>query len=75
MSTKVPGARTVRVRRQLQKAVRDHPDSQTKIAVECGLDPATLSRIINGLKTPDGATRLVIAKHLRKPVASLFPRG
>lgn len=78
MGTKVQGRRRagrVRIRRQLQKAIRDHVDSQTKIAVECGLDPATLSRIVNGLKVPDDRTRQAIARHLRRPERELFPRG
>lgn len=60
----------------LRAAIKRHPDSQTKIAVECGMDPAKLSRIVNGLAlVVSDADKAALARHLKSTPAKLFPRG
>lgn len=45
---------------------------QKDIAAEIGMDPAQLSRIVNGLHAPD-STREAIARALGRKVEELWP--
>lgn len=65
----------VRRRAALSRAVVAHPNTQTQVAVECGMDPAKLSRIINGLGTPTAEDRETLAGYLGKSERALFPKG
>lgn len=56
----------------LKRAIFESGRVQKDIASEIGIDPAQLSRIVNGLHCDD-ATRLRIAAALGRDVADVFP--
>ncbi len=56
----------------LKRAIFESGRVQREIASELGMDPARLSRIVNGLHCDDG-TREKIAAALERNVSELWP--
>jgi transcriptional regulator with XRE-family HTH domain len=52
----------------LQKGV-----GQTRMAIDLGMDPATLSRILHQTRVPTDHERRAIASYLGVPESELFP--
>lgn len=59
-------------RTQLQRVIFDRLLVQKDIAKAVGLDPADLSRIVNGKLQCSQAGQVAIAAHLKLPLAELF---
>lgn len=70
-----PTFRRVMTRRQitpLRTAIFEDGRAQKDIAAEAGINPGTLSRIVNGLHANEN-TRARIAKALRRSLDELWP--
>lgn len=57
---------------QLKIAMLQHGVRQTRMAFEIGMDPAKLSRIVNGVAVPTAEDRRKIANYLQTKESSLF---
>jgi transcriptional regulator with XRE-family HTH domain len=56
----------------LNIAMMERQVRQTRMAVELGMDPAKLSRIVNGITPPKPDDQLKIAEYLGMRPAELF---
>lgn len=74
MSTANPPLK-IRRRAALARAIAGHALTQERIALECGIHPSKLSRIVNGLAVPTPIERRRLADKLKLSVRKLFPKG
>jgi transcriptional regulator with XRE-family HTH domain len=65
----------IKLQLQLKIAMLQRGVRQTRMAFEIGMDPAKLSRIVNGVAIPSPDDRRKIASYLEMNEATLFEKN